>query len=118
MSRLRILLKRTARAGIVLFFDILTIIHFWKLEARINKGQRRLCSVVSRLWILLIRTALGVVTSRELATGDRVHVGPFRALATQIGAPCETVLCPGETTLLGGRSEGPRHAFQRAVYSA
>ena len=62
-----------------------------------------------------------VVTSRELATGDRVHVGPFRALATLIGAPCETVLCPGETTLLGGRRdprEGPRHAFQRAVYSA
>ena len=40
----------------------------------------------SRLCILLIRTALGVVTSRELATGDRVHVGPFRALETQIGA--------------------------------
>ena len=27
-----------------------------------------------------------VVTSRELATCDRVHVGPFRALATLIGA--------------------------------
>ena len=27
-----------------------------------------------------------VVTSRELATCDRVHVGPFRALATRIGA--------------------------------
>ena len=45
------------------FFDILTIIHFWKLKARIKKGQRKLCSVVSRLWILLKRTALGVVTS-------------------------------------------------------
>ena len=43
----------------------------------------------SRLWIVLIRTALGVVTSRELATGDRVHVGPFRALATRIGGPAK-----------------------------
>ena len=30
-----------------------------------------------------------VVTSRELATCDRVHVGPFRALATLIGAPAK-----------------------------
>ena len=44
-------------------FDILTIIHFWKLKAHIKKGQRKLCSVVSRLWILLKRSALGVVTS-------------------------------------------------------
>ena len=29
---------------------------------------------------------LRVMTSRELATCDRVHVGPFRALATLIGA--------------------------------
>ena len=53
-----------------------------------------------------------VVTSRELATCDRVHVGPFRALATLIGALAKLFCALAKQPSSGAEAKAPDTHFK------